>query len=198
MIIFEIMFNMLIGSNTTIKFTSIIIMNFFIAIILAMYFLKKDTDENRYLKQRVNNYHLYAITQMLVLVTANLILAIFSGIFTFMFSNSPGANATMLLTLITTQWVATAIVFTCRSQWTNHKYIATICLVIVVFFALADSNNAVLVYINWILPPVSNMVVTFQEKSKMLALFPLVIRQLAYAIILFGISEFFNKKSYIK
>ncbi|AKP67317.1 hypothetical protein [Companilactobacillus ginsenosidimutans] len=198
MVMFELMFNILIGSSAAVKFPSIIILNFFFAIILTMYFLKKDTVENKYLKQRVNNYSLYVSTQMLVMMLASVVTGIVSGIFTFLFSASPAGNGIMFLTLMTTGIIGSAIVFTCRSLFTSHKYTAAICLLIIVFFSLADSNNEILNYINWILPPISNIAVTFQEKSNMTVLFPLVIRQFVYSIILFVISGLFNKKNYSK
>lgn len=198
LVIFELFFNLLIDSEKAVKFPSIIILNFFFALIMAMYFLQKDTRQNRYLKQRINDYYLYASTQMIVLVVFNFITALVSGIFTFLFSASPAANGTMILVLMTTSWIATAIAFICRSQWTSHKYIAAASLLVIVLLTLADSNNSILVYINWVLPPVSNLVVTFQEHSNMVALLPLVMRQFVYAIILFGISLFFNKKNYAK
>jgi predicted neutral ceramidase superfamily lipid hydrolase len=163
-----------------------------------MYFLKKDTNENKYLKQRINDYWEYTISQITTLVLFDLMTAIISGICTGIFSDTPAANAAMFLTLMTTAWLGTAIVFVCRSLYTNHKYIAALCLVLIVLFSFADSNNNILIYINWVLPPVSNIIVTFQEHSNMVSVLPLVLRQLIYAIILFVISGFFNKKNYSK
>lgn len=198
LIIVELMFNLLVSSEASTKYPSILVMNFFFALILAMYLLKKDTVQNRYLKQRVNDYYLYVVSQISVLLVANLVTAVISGIFTFLFSSSPAANGTMILALVTTSWVGTAIAFVCRSQWTSHEYIAAASLIIIVLLALADSNNNVLIYINWVLPPVSNLITTFQEHSHMLAMIPLVMRQFVYAIILFVISVVFNKKNYAK
>lgn len=196
--IFELFFNLLVDDSVKVKYPSIIILNFFFALILAMYFLKKDTLQNRYLKQRIDDYYLYALTQMFVLIVFNVITALISGIFTFLFSTSPAANGIMILVLMTTSWIGTAIAFICRSQWTSRKYIAAVSLLVIVLFSLVDSTNTILVYINWILPPVSTVVTTFQEHSKMVALLPLALRQFIYALILFGISLFFNKKSYAK
>lgn len=198
LVIFELMFNVLLGHSATTKYSIILLLNFFFAIILTMYFLKKDADQNKYFKQRINNYWLYVFTQMLVMIVINLITAIISGIFTFLFSSSPAANGTMFLALITISWLGTSIVFVCRSLWTSHKYIATVSLIIIVFFALADSNNQVLHYINWILPPAANMVISFHERANTITLMPLIIRQFVYSIILFVISGLFNKKNFTK
>lgn len=194
MIILQLTIHLLISNETAIKFSSVILLNFFIAIILAMYFLKRDSSENRYLKQRVNSYPLYVSTQILFMVLINAVTAIISGIFTFLFSDTPAANGTMFLTLMTTAWIGSAIIFVCRSMMTNHKYIATICFLLIVLFSLADSNNDILSYINWILPPVSNLITTFQERTEMVALLPLVLRQFVYSILLFAIGGLFNKK----
>lgn len=198
MIIFELMFNLLISNQSEVKYSSLLVLNFFMAIFLGMYFLKKDTFENKYFKQRINSYSLYVVTQILFMLIVDFVTAIISGIFGSIFSETPSANLAMFLALATTQFVATAIVFACRAQWTDHKYIATISLILVVLFSLADSNNSILIYINWILPPISNMITTFQEQSNMVALFPLILRQIIYAAILFVISGLFNKRNYLE
>ncbi len=198
LIFFELMFNLLISSNPSIKYSSIIMAVFFMALILSLYFLKQDKIQNKYLKQKINSYPLYAMTQIITVVCFNVATGILAGIFSGLFSSSPAANGAMILGLITTGILATAIVFSCRSMFTNHKYIATISLLVILLFSLADSNNEILSYFNWLLPPVANLVLTFQGKVDMVTLFPLIFRQFIYAIILFIISGFFNKKSYIK
>ncbi|MQS53288.1 hypothetical protein [Companilactobacillus mishanensis] len=198
LIIFELMFGLLISGSSTIKFSVLVILNFFFALLMAMSFLKNDQRENRYFKQRIGSYPRYVIVQMLVLVSANVITAIISGIFSFLISSSPINNATMILTLITTEILGTSIALLFRSQWGSHKYLAPIGLIIFILFALADSNNYILSYVNWILPPVNIVVETFQEQSGMSRLLPLALRQLIYAMVLLTISGLFNKKSYRK
>ncbi|APX71878.1 hypothetical protein M5C72_01665 [Companilactobacillus allii] len=188
---FELAINSLLELNMNQKFGLLVIGVFFVSLLTSMNFLKNDAAVNRYLFQKINNYWLYFLMQVLTLTIVAIFSAIVMSIFSFTFSIN---SIVAILPLATTGLVGVGIAFICKPQWNNHPYIAQIGIVVFVYIALAGTGDNILNYIQWFIPPVSKVITIFQEQSSIRALIPVSIQQLVYSCVLIILSGTFYEK----
>lgn len=192
--IVELSINSLLSLDATQRFSLLIVLSFVCGFLSAMNFLRNDAIHNRYFKQKINSYWLYIAIQLLTLLISNIIIAVIGFIFSFMINWGIFA----IINLTTTSFVGTGLAFLLKLRFDKHPLWGQLGVAIFLYLALADSSTGVLYYINWVLPPISKMIVTFQDQLSMKALLPISGRQLIYSLLLFVISGVFYQKKFEK
>ncbi|WP_125712447.1 hypothetical protein [Companilactobacillus kedongensis] len=168
----------------------LIIVTFLIGLISGLNFFKNDQLYNRYVKQKVSNYWLYISTQAIVLLLMDLLTALLAF---------AGTKNWILIILFTTSgFVGTAIAMILKPRFEKHSIVGQIGILILLYLSLADSSSGLLYYVNWILPPISKMIVTLQDGHSIQALLPIAGQQFVYGMILFAISGVFYQKKFEK
>jgi len=190
----ELGMNLLLNLDMDKKFGFLVIGIFLLSLLTSMNFLRNDSKQNRYFLQKINNYWLYFFMQALVLF----LMVIFSALVIALFSLILGSNAIVdlvaILSLATTGFVGVGIAFICKPQWNGHPYAGQMGIIILVYISLIGSSIDVLHYIEWFLPPVSQMITIFQEQSSVRALLPVAIQQFVYSCVLIILSGTFYEK----
>ena len=186
--------NLLLNLDMDKKFGFLVIGIFLLSLLTSMNFLRNDSKQNRYFLQKINNYWLYFFMQALVLF----LMVIFSALVIALFSLILGSNAIVdlvaILSLATTGFVGVGIAFVCKPQWNGHPYAGQMGIIILVYISLIGSSIDLLHYIEWFLPPVSQMITIFQEQSSVRALLPVAIQQFVYSCVLIILSGTFYEK----
>ncbi|WP_334329620.1 hypothetical protein [Companilactobacillus sp. HBUAS59699] len=191
---FELTMSSLLKLSTNDKFGFLIVGMFLMSLLTTMNFLKNDAYYNENFMQKISNYWLYFVSQALTMFLITLFSAIVVFLFSFMLSTNVLVDIVAILSLATTGFVGTGIAFLCKPQWNKHPYAGQMGIIILVYIALAGSSIDLLHYVSWFLPPVSKMIMVFQEQSSIKALVPIVIQQFVYAIVLIVLSGTFNEK----
>jgi len=190
----ELGMNLLLNLDMDKKFGFLVIGIFLLSLLTSMNFLRNDSKQNRYFLQKINNYWLYFFMQALVLF----LMVIFSALVIALFSLILGSNAIVdlvaILSLATTGFVGVGIAFICKPQWNGHPYAGQMGIIILVYISLIGSSIDLLHYIEWFLPPVSQMITIFQEQSSVRALLPVAIQQFVYSCVLIILSGTFYEK----
>jgi len=190
----ELGMNLLLNLDMDKKFGFLVMGIFLLSLLTSMNFLKNDSKQNRYFLQKINNYWLYFLMQALVLF----LMVIFSALVIALFSLILGSNAMVdlvaILSLATTGFVGVGIAFICKPQWNGHPYAGQMGIIILVYISLIGSSIDLLHYIEWFLPPVSQMITIFQEQSSVRALLPVAIQQFVYSCVLIILSGTFYEK----
>lgn len=188
---FELTINVVLKLNMNQKFGFLVIGMFFLSLLTSMNFLKNDSEQNRYLSQKISNYWLYFVMQVLALFIMVVFSAIIMSFISFTFSIN---SMVAILPLATTGFVGVGIAFICKPQWNNHQYIGQIGIILLVYIALVGSSSTILNYVEWFIPPVSKMITIFQEQSSIRALIPVAIQQLVYSCVLIILSGTFYER----
>jgi len=193
-IVFGLTADSLLGIGSIRKYNLLLIGMFFLALFSTMNLYRNDSQQNKYLKQRVNNYWLDALSQLLVALIVN----IFSGILIFVFSLILNQNVlldvTGITTLISVGMLASGIATLFKTQWYRHSSIGQVGVLIFTYLAFSGSVISLLNDVEFIMPPLSKIIMTLRRKGEITALLPVAGQTFLYALILFLISSFIYKE----
>lgn len=194
-IVFGLTANRLLGISSIKKYSLLLIGMFFLSLFSTMNLYHNDSQQNKYLKQKVNSYWSDALSQFLVALIIN----IFSGILIFIFSLILNRNILLdtigIITLISVGLLGSAIATLFKTQWYNHSSLGQVGVLVFVYLALSGSVISFLSYVDWLMPPLSKLIVTLRDKSSITQLFPITGQTFLYALIIFIISSFLYKKN---
>ncbi|MFC6322564.1 hypothetical protein [Companilactobacillus baiquanensis] len=179
-----------LGLSNLQKTEIFIILTFIIGLISGLNFFRNDQLYNRYVKQKINNYWLYISVQTVILLLMNILTAVLTFINT--------ADWVLIILFTTSGFVGTEIAMILKLRFEKHPIIGQIGILILLYLSLSDSSSGTLYYVNWILPPISKMIVTLQDGHSLQALLPIAGQQFVYGIILFAISGVFYQKKFEK
>jgi len=194
-IVFGLTADNLLGINAIKKYSLLLIGMFFLSLFSTMNLYHNDSRQNKYLKQKVNSYWWDVLSQFLVALIINT----FSGILIFIFSLILNRNIFLdtigIITLISVGMLGSAIATLFRTQWYNHSSLGQVGVLVFVYLALSGSVISLLSYVDWLLPPLSKMIVALQKKPVITQLLPVTGQAFLYALIVFVISSFLYKKN---
>lgn len=176
------------------KFSLLLISMFFLSLFSTLNLYHNDKKYNQYLKQKVNSYWTEVIAQFLTAVIANLISSILIFIFSLIMDNNWLQDLVGILTLFAVGLLGSSIATLFKTQWYNHSNFGQIGTLVFVYLALSGSVISFLSYVEWLLPPLSKLVVTVRQDSSIINLLPITGQTFLYAIILFLISSFIYKE----
>lgn len=183
----------LLEMNSLKKYSLLIIGIFFLSLFSTMNLYHNDSKQNKYLKQKINSYWADTLSQFLVALITN----IFSGILIFIFSLILDRNLSLdiigIITLVAVGLLGSSVATLFKTQWYNHSSMGQVGVLVFVYLALSGSIISILSYVEWLLPPLSKIIVTLQEKESITSLLPTAGQTFLYALILFFISSFVYK-----
>jgi len=194
-IVFGLTATHLLKITTNDKYSLLLIGMFFLSLLSTMNLYHNDSQQNKYLKQKINGYWWDALSQFLVALIVN----IFSGILIFAFSlilnDDILTDIVGIVALASVGMLGSGIATLFKTQWYRHSSLGQVGVLVFVYLALSGSVISVLSYIEIILPPLSKMIVMLQNKSSIIQLLPISGQTFLYALILFIISSFIYKKN---
>lgn len=192
-IVFGLTSSHLLEMNSLKKYSLLIIGIFFLSLFSTMNLYHNDSKQNKYLKQKINSYWADTLSQFLVALITN----IFSGILIFIFSLILDRNLSLdiigIITLVAVGLLGSSVATLFKTQWYNHSSMGQVGVLVFVYLALSGSIISILSYVEWLLPPLSKIIVTLQEKESITSLLPTAGQAFLYALILFFISSFVYK-----
>lgn len=192
-IVFGLTANSLLNIGTTKKYSILLIATFLLALFSTMNLYYNDSHQNRYLKQKINSHWLDSLSQFLVALITN----IFSGILVFVFSLILNQNLLLSVSgifgLISVGMLGSAIATLFQTQWYNHSSLGQVGVLVFVYLAFSGSVIEILHYVEFLLPPLSKMIVDLQNNLSITQLFPVSGQTFLYALIIFFISGFIYK-----
>ena len=185
----------LLGISPVKKYSLLLIGAFFLALLTTMNLYYNDSRQNKYLKQKINSSWADAGSQFLVALIIN----IFSGILIFIFSlilnPSLPFDLVGILALIAVGLLGSGIATLFKTQWYRHSSLGQVGVLVFIYLSLSGNVVEVLSYASWLLPPLSKIIMTLQNKSDILHLWPLIGQTFLYALILFLISSIIYKNN---
>ena len=194
-IVFGLTADNLLGISAIKKYSLLLIGMFFLSLFSTMNLYHNDSRQNKYLKQKVNSYWWDVLSQFLVALIINT----FSGILIFIFSLILNRNIFLdtigIITLISVGMLGSAIATLFRTQWYDHSSLGQVGVLVFVYLALSGSVISLLSYVDWLLPPLSKMIVALQKRPVITQLLPVTGQAFLYALIVFVISSFLYKKN---
>ncbi|MQS76029.1 hypothetical protein [Companilactobacillus halodurans] len=177
------------------KFSFLLVEIFFLALFSTMNLYSRDAKENKYLKKRVNSYFADAFSQFLAAVIVNL----FSGILIFIFSLILNHNflfdLNAILALISCGFLGSSIATLFKTQWYNHPNLGQVGILVFTYLALTGSVIEILSTVQYVLPPLSKMIIALQNKTTIIHLLPITGQTFLYGFVLFVISSFIYRKN---
>lgn len=196
LVVFGLTGDYLLNINPIKKYSLLLIGTFFLGLVVTMNIYRKDSRQNKYLKQKVASYWADVVSQFLVALIVN----IFSGVMIFIFSLILNQNVKMdmvgILTLIGVGLLGSGIATLFKMQWGRYTTLGQIGVLVFIYLALSGSVINVLSYVEWFLPPLSKAVVALQRKPSITQLLPITGQIFLYALVLFVISSlvYYKKK----
>jgi len=183
----------LLGISPIKKYSLLLLGNFLLALLATMKFYYNDSQQNKYLKQRVKSYWSDVLSQFLVILIIN----IFSGVLIFIFSLILNRNIELdtvgILTLISVGLLGSSIAALFKTQWYRHSSLGQIGILVLVYLAFSGSVISLLEYVDWLLPPLSKLMVALQTNPSIPNLLPITGQTYLYSMIIFVISSFIYK-----
>jgi len=183
----------LLGISPIKKYSLLLLGNFLLALLATMKFYYNDSQQNKYLKQRVHSYWSDVLSQFLVILIIN----IFSGVLIFIFSLILNRNIELdtvgILTLISVGLLGSSIAALFKTQWYRHSSLGQIGILVLVYLAFSGSVISLLEYVDWLLPPLSKLMVALQTNPSIPNLLPITGQTYLYSMIIFVISSFIYK-----
>ena len=168
---------------------------FLLSLFSTMNLYYNDSQQNKYLKQKINSHFADWLSQLLVAVIANL----FSSVLIFIFSLILDSNILLdfvgISSLFSVGFLGSGIATLFQTQWYNHSTVGQIGALIFTYLAFSGSVVSILTAVEWLLPPLSKIIITLQNTSSITKILPIVGQTLLYAIILFFISGLVYKKN---
>lgn len=193
-IVFGMTAEHLLGISSVKKYSLLLIGMFFLSLLSTMNLYHNDSKQNKYLKQKINNSWLDSFCQFLVALIIN----IFSGILIFIFSLILNQDVlfdlTGILSLISVGMLGSGIATLFQTQWYRHSSLGQIGTLVLVYLAFSGSVISILSYADWIMPPLSKMIVILKRDSQISQLLPVAAQAFLYALILFVISGFLYRE----
>ena len=194
-IVFGLTADHLLSIDSNAKYSLLLIGMFFLSLFATMNLYHNDKNYNHYLKQKVNSYWAEVCSQFL----AVLILNIISGILIFAFSLIMNGNLLLdtigIATLISVGLLGSSIATLFKTQWYAHSSLGQIGTLVLVYLALSGSVVSIFSYIEWLLPPLSKLIVSLHSSASLIKLLPITGQTFLYAMVLFIISCFIYKKN---
>lgn len=194
-IVFGLLADHLLEIGNLKKFSLLLIAMFLLSLFSTMNLYYNDSQQNKYLKQKINSHFADWLSQLLVAVIANL----FSSVLIFIFSLILDSNILLdfvgILSLFSVGFLGSGIATLFQTQWYNHSTVGQIGALIFTYLAFSGSVVSILTAVEWLLPPLSKIIITLQNTSSITKILPIVGQTLLYAIILFFISGLVYKKN---
>lgn len=194
-IVFELLADHLLEIGNLKKFSLLLIAMFLLSLFSTMNLYYNDSQQNKYLKQKINSHFADWLSQLLVAVIANL----FSSVLIFIFSLILDSNILLdfvgISSLFSVGFLGSGIATLFQTQWYNHSTVGQIGALIFTYLAFSGSVVSILTAVEWLLPPLSKIIITLQNTSSITKILPIVGQTLLYAIILFFISGLVYKKN---
>jgi len=188
-IVFGLTADHLLGIDSIKKYSLLLIGSFFLSLFSTMNLYHNDSRQNKYLKQKVASYWADTLSQFLVALIVN----IFSGCLIFIFSLILNRDILLdtvgILTLIAVGFLGSSIATLFKTQWGRHSSLGQVGVLIFVYLALSGSVISLLDYVEWLLPPLSKIIVTLQSKPFIPQLLPITGQTFLYGLVLFIISS---------
>jgi len=198
-IVFGLTANRLLGITSIKKYSLLLIGMFFLSLFSTMNLYHIDSQQNKYLKQKVDSYWSDALSQFLVALIINIFSGILIFIFVFIFSLIFNRNILLdtigIITLIAVGMLGSAIATLFKTQWYNHSSLGQVGVLVFVYLALSGSVIGFLSYADWLMPPLSKLIITLRDKGSITQLLPVTGQAFLYALIIFIISSFLYKKN---
>lgn len=192
-IVFGLTADHLFGIGIIKKYSLLLMGMFLLSIFSTMNLYYNDSQQNLYLKQKVNSYWADAASQFLVALITN----IFSGILIFIFSlilnQNPLLDAIGILTLIGVGMLGSGIATLFKTQWYGHSSLGQVGVLVFIYLAFSGSVIAILNYVEFLLPPLSKLITTLQDKGSITQLLPITGQTYLYALVLFLVSAIIYK-----
>jgi hypothetical protein len=194
-IVFGLLADHLLEIGNLKKFSLLLIAMFLLSLFSTMNLYYNDSQQNKYLKQKINSHFADWLSQLLVAVIANL----FSSVLIFIFSLILDSNILLdfvgISSLFSVGFLGSGIATLFQTQWYNHSTVGQIGALIFTYLAFSGSVVSILTAVEWLLPPLSKIIITLQNTSSITKILPIVGQTLLYAIILFFISGLVYKKN---
>lgn len=194
-IVFGLLADHLLEIGNLKKFSLLLIAMFLLSLFSTMNLYYNDSQQNKYLKQKINSHFADWLSQLLVAVIANL----FSSVLIFFFSLILDSNILLdfvgISSLFSVGFLGSGIATLFQTQWYNHSTVGQIGALIFTYLAFSGSVVSILTAVEWLLPPLSKIIITLQNTSSITKILPIVGQTLLYAIILFFISGLVYKKN---
>jgi len=194
-IVFGLTADHLLNIDSNEKYSLLLIGMFFLSLFSTMNLYRNDKNYNHYLKQKVNNYWAEVISQFLTVIILNVISGILIFIFSLILNEDILLDTVGTLSLISVGLVGSSIATLFQSQWQTHTSVGQVGTLVFVYLALSGSVISFFSYIEWLLPPLSKMIVSLHNNSSIIKLLPISGQGFLYALVLFIISCFIYKKN---
>ena len=177
------------------KFSLLLISMFLLSLISTMNLYFNDSQQNKYLKQKINSHWADWLSQVLLAVIVNLFSSVLIFIFSLLLNDDMLQNLIKILMLFSVGLLGSSIATVFQTQWYNHSALGQIGVLILLYLAFAGNVFNILTAVEWLLPPLSKIIITLQETSSITSLLMVVGQTLLYAMILFFISGLVYKKT---
>lgn len=194
-IVFGLLADHLLEIGNLKKFSLLLIAMFLLSLFSTMNLYYNDSQQNKYLKQKINSHFADWLSQLLVAVIANLFSSILIFIFSLILDSNIFLDFVGISSLFSIGFLGSGIATLFQTQWYNHSTIGQIGVLIFTYLAFSGSVVSILTAVEWLLPPLSKIIITLQNTSSITKLLPIVGQTLLYAIILFFISGLVYKKN---
>ena len=192
---FGLLANHLLEIGNLKKFSLLLIAMFLLSLFSTMNLYYNDSQQNKYLKQKINSFWADWLSQLLVAVITNLFSSILIFIFSLLLNDNVLSDIVGILSLFSVGFLGSGIATLFQTQWHNHSTIGQIGVLIFIYLAFSGSVVGILTAVEWLLPPLSKIIITLQTTSSITKLLPVVGQTLLYAMILFFISGLIYKKT---
>lgn len=194
-IVFGLLADHLLEIGNLKKFSLLLIAMFLLSLFSTMNLYYNDSQQNKYLKQKINSHFADWLSQLLVAVIANLFSSILIFIFSLILDSNIFLDFVGISSLFSVGFLGSGIATLFQTQWYNHSTVGQIGVLIFTYLAFSGSVVSILTAVEWLLPPLSKIIITLQNTSSITKLLPIVGQTLLYAIILFFISGLVYKKN---
>lgn len=194
-IVFGLLADHLLEIGNLKKFSLLLIAMFLLSLFSTMNLYYNDSQQNKYLKQKINSHFADWLSQLLVAVIANLFSSVLIFIFSLILDSNIFLDFVGISSLFSVGFLGSGIATLFQTQWYNHSTVGQIGALIFTYLAFSGSVVSILTAVEWLLPPLSKIIITLQNTSLITKILPIVGQTLLYAIILFFISGLVYKKN---
>ncbi|WP_119318682.1 hypothetical protein [Companilactobacillus formosensis] len=194
-IVFGLLVDHLLEIGNLKKFSLLLIAMFLLSLFSTMNLYYNDSQQNKYLKQKINSHWADWLSQLLVAVITNLFSSILIFIFSLILDGNIFLDFVGILSLFSVGFLGSGIATLFQTQWYSHSTVGQIGVLIFTYLAFSGSVVGILTAVEWLLPPLSKIIITLQNTSSITRLLPVAGQTLLYAVILFFISGLIYKKT---
>lgn len=194
-IAFGLMTGHLLNISELKKYSLLLISIFLLSLLSTMNLYYNDSKRNIYLKQKINSYWADVLSQFLVALITNTFSAVLIFIFSLILNQDLLLDVIGIFALFSCGMLGSAIATLFKTQWYHHSSLGQVGVLVFVYLAFSGSVIDLLNHVEFILPPLSKMIMTLQLEASITKLLPTAVQAFLYSIILFLVSSFFYKKS---